>query len=717
MMKFGGLLSILLAACAVQADADIRSLRELESAIRDASPRSDAFEVEGVVTHGATKLIDQFIIADGNVHIQMTDGVAWPTKTPRPGDRIRAIGRVVRQTNDQYNYAKAFQIETLSRGEPPPPVEVTTAELNDQLFINRVVRLTGTVIDVFRDEIDPRFIFIVISSNGEIAYANANYTNSLESVAALVGATVSIVGACTAPHEADIKRFSLGVQLSTVVPDGITILKAAPADIFAAPSLEGGIRGVREAVESDTPRRKISGIVIATWQKDCALIRTDAGRVSKIRTVNGKPAPHVGDMIEAVGMPETDIYTLNLSRAIWRKVGDEPAWGNDTPQDVSVKSLFTDESGDRKMKPGYHGRLVRLRGVVQNVTSPDGNGIRLNLNDEGFDISVEFGFGGTDAAESFKGCRVEVTGVCVMETEVWRPQTPFPRILGFFVVPRTPSDVKILEHPPWWTPGRLTAVIAALLAVLFAVLAWNVLLQKVSDRKGRELAAARFASSVSELKVTERTRLATELHDSIVQSLTGASMKLRAADKLFESDANESRRQLALALKTLDSCRDELRNCIWDLRNQALDEPVMDKVLQRVLAPHVGPANLAVRFAVPRMRLTDNTAHAIICIVRELVLNAVRHGKATSIQVAGCIDGDLLLFSVKDDGCGFDPPSRPGPGEGHFGLLGVEERVAALGGELAIDSSPGKGTKISISTMLTPASLSSNTSHQSKCPS
>ena len=107
-------------------------------------------------------------------------------------------------------------------------------------------------------------------------------------------------------------------------------------------------------------------------------------------------------------------------------------------------------------------------------------------------------------------------------------------------------------------------------------------------------------------------------------------------------------------MKTLDSCRDELRNCIWDLRNQTLDEPVMDKVLLRVLAPHIGDASLAVRFAVPRECLTDNNAHAIICIVRELVLNAIRHGRATSIHVAGCIDGGNVLFSVKDDGCGFD---------------------------------------------------------------
>ena len=216
---------------------------------------------------------------------------------------------------------------------------------------------------------------------------------------------------------------------------------------------------------------------------------------------------------------------------------------------------------------------------------------------------------------------------------------------------------------------------------------------KISDKKGRDLAAARFARSASELKVSERTRLATELHDSIVQNMTGAAMKLRAADKLFEKNPAESRRQLGLALMTLDSSRDEIRNCIWDLRNQALDEPTMDKALRRVLAPHIGDARLSVRFAVPRERFTENTAHAIICVIRELAINAVRHGKAKSIQVAGCIEDGKMLFSVKDDGCGFDAQSAPGPEAGHFGLQGIQERIESAGGTLEIQSEPGKGTK------------------------
>jgi signal transduction histidine kinase len=56
-----------------------------------------------------------------------------------------------------------------------------------------------------------------------------------------------------------------------------------------------------------------------------------------------------------------------------------------------------------------------------------------------------------------------------------------------------------------------------------------------------------------------------------------------------------------------------------------------------------------------------------------------------------------MSFSVKDDGCGFDPGSVPGPEQGHFGLLGIRERIEYFNGELEIESSPGSGTKIRVS--------------------
>ena len=204
----------------------------------------------------------------------------------------------------------------------------------------------------------------------------------------------------------------------------------------------------------------------------------------------------------------------------------------------------------------------------------------------------------------------------------------------------------------------------------------------------------------SGLKVEERTRLSVELHDTISQMLTGISLELDAARDFAHSDTKEMDRHLDLAARSLASCRNDLRNCMWDLRNLTLDDVTMDDAIRRTLAPHLSGASLAVRFAVDRELLSDTTALAILRIIRELVTNAVRHGKATSVKVAGCIENDRLMFSVTDNGCGFDPASAPGVEQGHFGLQGVAERTERLNGELTVNSAPGRGTKALVSIVL-----------------
>ena len=220
------------------------------------------------------------------------------------------------------------------------------------------------------------------------------------------------------------------------------------------------------------------------------------------------------------------------------------------------------------------------------------------------------------------------------------------------------------------------------------------------DRRSRELANERLASFSSALKVEERTRLSVELHDTISQMLTGISLELDAARGLAENDVREMNRHLELASRTLASCRNDLRNCMWDLRNQTLDDVTMDDAIRRTLAPHLAGASLSVRFEVDRELFSDTTALAILRIIRELTVNAVLHGRATAIKVAGCIENERLMFSVADNGCGFDPDSAPGVEQGHFGLQGVAERAERLNGELMIRSTPYKGTKAQVSIII-----------------
>jgi two-component system sensor histidine kinase DegS len=86
----------------------------------------------------------------------------------------------------------------------------------------------------------------------------------------------------------------------------------------------------------------------------------------------------------------------------------------------------------------------------------------------------------------------------------------------------------------------------------------------------------------------------------------------------------------------------------------------------------------------------------VLRIVRELVVNAIRHGKARHIKVCGRLHETTIAFSVSDDGIGFDPETRPGLAEGHFGLHGISERVERLSGSISIDSAPGRGTRVDI---------------------
>ena len=109
-----------------------------------------------------------------------------------------------------------------------------------------------------------------------------------------------------------------------------------------------------------------------------------------------------------------------------------------------------------------------------------------------------------------------------------------------------------------------------------------------------------------------------------------------------------------------------------------------------------GGATASVRFNVPRKLLSESTAHSILRIVRELVVNAIRHGKATHVWIAGECSGGRISFSVRDNGCGFETSSAPGPRDGHFGLQGIRERVRAAKGTINIESIPSKGAKITI---------------------
>lgn len=369
--------------------------------------------------------------------------------------------------------------------------------------------------------------------------------------------------------------------------------------------------------------------------------------------------------------------------------------------DVTARRLLNDGGGRPAVQIRYHGKAVRLKGVVRSLPSPDYSDGRLSLDCDRYIIPIDVSACPQALAGVEIGCVIEVAGICLFEMENWRPNEPFPRVDDFAVVVRTPDDVRILSRPPWLTTGRLLSVIGTLLAALAGVFVWNRQLNRVAERRGRELTEETVARVTADLKVGERTRLAIELHDALSQNLTGAALEIETTDVLIDDDPSKAHRHLKIASKTVKSCREELRNCLWDLRNDALEEKTMDSAIRRTLAQFIDGTELVVRFNVPRERLSDGTAHALLRMIRELVQNAIRHGHANTVKIAGSLEAEQLLFSVQDNGCGFDPDDHPGIMQGHFGLQGIRERVMRFGGKIEIASAPGKGTKVTISIQTT----------------
>ncbi|MCQ2389365.1 MAG: sensor histidine kinase [Kiritimatiellae bacterium] len=571
---------------------------------------------------------------------------------------------------------------------------VRIGRLDPQLHDKAVVRTQGVVIDALPDEVDPRYDILLLKNAESILPVTLPHTP--DGHAALLDAQVAVRG--TFNKVTDGNRNLSAPYLNAHAESNVAVVAAAIAP-FDVPELE--IHSYASAIDVlRLGRRRVSGTVLATWRGDHFLMCTDTNRMMTVRLVKSGELPEPGDRVTASGYPETDLFHVNLAKARCRPAStpapDDVARRLAEPA-VPVARAFSRRQGTVYFDSNFQGRRVTLRGVVRSLPSVGNAEGRLNVESSGVLVPVDTSAHPEAEGGLTLGCEVEITGVCLLECADWSQRAVFPHISGFSVIVRGKDDVRVLSRPPWWTPGRIWAVVGVLGMAMLAVLVWNASLRARAERRGRQLLREQLESVKANLKIDERTRMAVELHDSLSQSLTGVSMEIAAADRAAGDLPPAMRTHLDRAERTLKSCRDELKNCIWDLRSQALEEPDMTQAILKTLQPHVSDASrILVRFNVPRARLSDNAAHAVLRAVRELVVNALRHGDARTVKVAGTLDAEALRFSVGDDGRGFDPDDRPGVLQGHFGLQGLAERAKQFGGAVSIDSAPGRGAVVTV---------------------
>lgn len=629
-----------------------------------------------------------FSIAGGNM-ILYDNAICTPFQMTATNQAPVRVGDIVQVCGYGINNELGLRhlapdsISVIGHRPLPQPVVVDNSQLLSGIFNHRYVSMRGVVAAAFRDELDSRWNwFLLRTPSGSANVACPEEQIPLQSLRIMTDAEIVATGIAIPFSN---WRANFGNYIQLVTADAIEVLTAAPSDPFLAPPL---------GKEPTSHRVRISGRVLAAG-KDMFFLRTNQRALVRVRPSEGTPMPASGSAVEISGFAQRAAGGNLVFDAAVRQIAAEPAVLT-LPEETDPEALFTDANGIRKIDANHNGQLIRLKGVVRPrpETFDQSEAFLLECGMHTFTVDTS-GLPHAQAVNPKPGSTVMVAGLCIADFQEDTIRMGFPHFTGYSLVPRTASDIRILAQPPWWTITRLSAVVGILLVAIIAFAIWNRLLHMYSEKRGKELYRERIAHTRAQLKVEERTRLAVELHDSISQSLAGVAMHIDSASRANAGGGNAST-FLNTARQLLASCRRELQSCLWDLRSRTFEERDMNEAIERAVAPHAGDAKIMVRFSLPRAKLLETTTHTILYIIRELVVNAVRHGHATSIHIAGAHEGDMLMFSVTDNGCGFVPKDAPGPLQGHFGLQGIRERIKPFYGKIEIESESDKGTKAKI---------------------
>ena len=603
----------------------------------------------------------------------------------QPGDIIVAYGHSLPISNNQHDFF-ADRIVRLKSAPPPTPRNATGSQISGGECFGTAVCVTGVLASAVRDDVNATWNLLTLRTpTGKVYAALPGSEMPLPQLVALKDAEVLLSGLVT---RFGIWRSFLGYELMLFGKEGITVL-TPPTDLSQTPPFQN----------RESPHRLCANGTVLAVGRQKVFLQTSGGVLLPVTLALGVARPRVGQRLTVAGFTEPDQRNLQLveTEILTRSETDEQPC---TGQDIDPETLYADDSGHNLVNTEYYGKIIRLTGTVVNSA----DNIRLY---ETFilacgkrTVSVDITTLVDALSPSLEpGSTVAVTGLCLAEFENDAYAQTLPRFKGFTLIPRTANDIEVLARPSWWTPGRFLCVIVLLLLLIVAILCWNRALGILSERRGQELAREQVRLAEADLKVEERTRLAVELHDSISQTLTGVAFQIETARGIGGKALGEAQRFLDIASQMLSSCRQELRCCLWDLRCRTFEEKDMTEAIQRTVAPHTEQAKVTVRFNVPREALSESTAHTILKIVRELVVNAIRHGKAGSIRIAGEYLQGRVRFSVADDGIGFDSSAVPGPSQGHFGLQGIRERAAERNGTVEVTSRPGGGTRVIVTLM------------------
>ena len=237
----------------------------------------------------------------------------------------------------------------------------------------------------------------------------------------------------------------------------------------------------------------------------------------------------------------------------------------------------------------------------------------------------------------------------------------------------------------------------------------NAQLLKAANEQHEQLRA--LSAKLVEAQESERKRLAREIHDDISQTLTASIMQLGTAKSLLPKSAKSAYTILEQTEELIKNTLEQTRLIIADLRPPVLDDLGLAPALRRLGDELQESTGATVKIKTSRLprRLPAPIEVALFRIVQEALANIRRHAQAHHVTISLAKESERLTLSVQDDGIGFEKQTSRSRQRGdmvieeglvipagHFGLIGIQERVTQLGGKLKVTSAPGQGATLRV---------------------
>jgi len=196
----------------------------------------------------------------------------------------------------------------------------------------------------------------------------------------------------------------------------------------------------------------------------------------------------------------------------------------------------------------------------------------------------------------------------------------------------------------------------------------------------------------------ERSRIAREVHDTLAQGYVGISVQLEVLTELLrQNKAEAAEHQLNFTRGYVREGLDDARQSIWALRSQDSGETTLPVLLRRMVDQSGSSgAGFEPHFSMfgAYRPLPPGTEREILRVAQEAIQNAKRHAQAKNLYVQLEYGPAVVALEVRDDGRGFSVGKTEESPVGHYGLIGMKERAATIGGKLEVSSEPGAGTTV-----------------------